>query len=181
MSGRSLAAGVLAAVVTVVIVLGAISLSLAEAQPNFALPTTVIPGSSSPTQPTQIVLVNPTLTSRPSATQAATFTSTKSPSKTPLPTHTLIPTVTNTPTPAQTNTLAPCAQPSGWTTYIVVPGDYLAQIAYTYGITLSDLRRVNCLGRSSIIHPGDKLFVPPAPTPTTTPRAPGTISPTKSS
>ncbi len=64
------------------------------------------------------------------------------------------------PTPAITDTLAPCAQPPGWIVYTIQSGDYLSRIASTYHITLAELRDVNCLGSSSVIRPGQKLYVP---------------------
>jgi hypothetical protein len=183
MASRSLAAGILAAVITLIIVTGGISISLAEAQPQqvrqISTPTPALPS-------TQIVVIVPTLTSAPimnapTNTQfplpSPTLTATIPPSPTVTYTNTIPPTITNTPTPALTSTLAPCAQPPGWITYVVVPGDYLSQIAYVYKISLADLRRVNCLGRSSIIQPGQKLFVPSLPTPTLTPALSGTNTP----
>jgi LysM repeat protein len=87
--------------------------------------------------------------------------------------------------PPPTGTPPPCSQPAGWTEYIVGPGDNLSQIASSHNTTLADLRRVNCLGNSSLIQNGQSLFVPPipmeSPTPAILPTQSGTIQPTQAS
>ena len=63
-----------------------------------------------------------------------------------------------------------CGAPSGWIVYIVQPGDTLFHLSISYGITVADLQRANCLGSSDLIHTGQRLYVPPwaplFPTPT---------------
>lgn len=54
-----------------------------------------------------------------------------------------------------------CGAPSGWIAYIVQPGDTLFHLSMSYGITVADLQRANCLGSSDLIHTGQRLYVPP--------------------
>lgn len=50
--------------------------------------------------------------------------------------------------------------PSGYkqVTYKVRPGDTLSGIAHRLGVTVTHLRKVNNIHRTSLIHPGDRLF-----------------------
>jgi LysM repeat protein len=85
--------------------------------------------------------------------------------------------------PAPTVTPIPCGPPPGWIqTYIVQPGDTLYRIGQLYNVTVQQLQIANCLRNTTIIHVGQKLYVPPwAPktaTPTITLTATGTGSPT---
>ena len=120
----------------------------------------------------------------------------------PKPTST--PTVTFTPTRAvPTDTLTPlsgplnCQPPAGWVKYIVRSGDNIFRIGLAYGITVDVLRNANCLGSSTLIFPGQILYVPnvaprytatnrpsltptrtkPSPTRTFTPRPTFTFTP----
>ena len=66
----------------------------------------------------------------------------------------------------------PCGPPSGWVYYIVKKGDTLYSIGRAYGVSVSQLQRANCLGSSTTIRIGQKLYVPnvipiqPSATPT---------------
>jgi LysM repeat protein len=64
-----------------------------------------------------------------------------------------------------------CGAPSDWIFYTVQPGDTLLSIAQTYGVTIAELQVANCLGSSTLIRAGQRVFVPnvriPTPTPTT--------------
>ncbi|MDD5371419.1 MAG: LysM peptidoglycan-binding domain-containing protein [Anaerolineaceae bacterium] len=87
--------------------------------------------------------------------------------------------------PTPTGTPPPCSQPAGWIVYFIRPGDNLSQIASAHNTTLAELRRVNCLGNSSLIQNGQQLFVPVIPTesltPPFSPTQTGTIQPTQAS
>lgn len=75
--------------------------------------------------------------------------------------------------PVPTVTVVPCGAPAGWVrTYIVQPGDTLFRIALSYGITYPQLQRANCMGSSTIIYSGQRLWVPNVPTRTPTPGVP---------
>jgi LysM repeat protein len=79
--------------------------------------------------------------------------------------------------PVPTVTVIPCGPPAGWVkNYIVQPGDTLFRIALSYNITYPQLQRANCMGSSTIIYTGQRLWVPNIPTRTPIPGV--TIIPT---
>ncbi len=144
----------------------------------------------------------PTPTHTFTSSNTPTHTLTHTPSRTPTPTNTLTPSFTPTP-PLPTAVLLPadgsiptlvitpqflCALPFGWSTYVVQPGDTLYQIALAVGMSVGELRDINCLPNEGALSADLDLFVPqqvqvasptvasPAPTagpgtPTRTPRA----------
>lgn len=64
-----------------------------------------------------------------------------------------------------TVTAVPCGPFAGWVrTYIVQPGDNLFRIGLSYGVTVSQLQRANCMGNSTTIFVGQRLWVPNVPT-----------------
>ena len=68
------------------------------------------------------------------------------------------------PVPA-TVTVIPCGPPIGWVrAYIVQPGDNLFRISISYGTTVPQLQRANCMGASITIFAGQRLWVPNVPT-----------------
>ncbi|HJR82192.1 MAG TPA: LysM peptidoglycan-binding domain-containing protein [Anaerolineales bacterium] len=72
--------------------------------------------------------------------------------------------------PVPTITVIPCGPPAGWVrTYTVQRGDTLFRIALSYGTTVSQLQRANCMGSSTIIYAGQRLWVPNVPTRTPVP------------
>lgn len=72
--------------------------------------------------------------------------------------------------PVPTVTVVPCDPPAGWVrTYTVQRGDTLFRIALSYGTTVSQLQRANCMGSSTIIYAGQRLWVPNVPTRTPIP------------
>jgi LysM repeat protein len=67
--------------------------------------------------------------------------------------------------PIPTVTVIPCGPPAGWVrTYTVQPGDNLYRIALSYGLTFPQLQRGNCMGSSTTIYVGQRLWVPNIPT-----------------
>ena len=63
--------------------------------------------------------------------------------------------------PVPTVTIIPCGPPAGWVRgHIVRPGDTLYRIALSYGITVQQLQRANCMGSSTTIYSGQRLWVP---------------------
>lgn len=93
--------------------------------------------------------------------------------------------------PVPTVTVVPCGPPAGWArNHVVQSGDNLYRIALSYGITYPQLQRGNCMGSSTTIYAGQRLWVPNVPTrtpgvtvipdfPTATPTPTGTsVSPT---
>lgn len=72
--------------------------------------------------------------------------------------------------PVPTVTVIPCGPPVGWVkTHVVQPGDTLFRIALSYGTTYPQLQRANCMGSSTIIYAGQRLWVPNVPTRTPIP------------
>jgi len=66
--------------------------------------------------------------------------------------------------PVPTVTVIPCGPPASWVrAYIVRPGDTLFRIAISYGITYPQLQRANCMGSSTTIYTGQRLWVPNIP------------------
>ncbi len=211
---RQLGAGVIIAIVSVILVLGGIFLSLAESLPPPATPTQIPPtlpfSFPTPTAtvtaitavsalPTQIILSTETATSvaataiisqpisctLPSGwirivtgagntiyTLAQRYkTSAESLSAANCLTSADVPSgfVLYVP-PVPTVTVIPCGPPVGWVrTYIVQAGDNLYRIALSFGITFPQLQRGNCMGSSTTIYVGQRLWVPNIPPRTPTP------------
>lgn len=68
--------------------------------------------------------------------------------------------------PLPTNTILACGAPAGWIQYTVRSGDTLFKISQLYRTTVSQLQQANCLGGSTTIFTGQKLWVPNVPTST---------------
>lgn len=93
-----------------------------------------------------------------------------------LPPATVTPTATVTERPrkpkaTQTASGAKCVPPASWVIYLVQKGDTLYSIAVQTGATVAELQWANCLGNSTLVRAGQKLYVPryppgnlPAPT-----------------
>lgn len=109
--------------------------------------------------------IEPLLTAEVEPAAAATNT-VSSPTNTPMPTSTTVP--TNTTGGGNTNTNTPnCTPRQDWTTtYTVVSGDTLGQIAQRTGSSVTDLSAGNCLSNPNAISVGQTLRVPRAPTST---------------
>ncbi|MBT3315213.1 MAG: LysM peptidoglycan-binding domain-containing protein [Anaerolineae bacterium] len=67
---------------------------------------------------------------------------------------------------APTLTPIPCGPPSGWIFYTVKTGDNLYRISLAYRVSVAQLQSANCLGYSTQIKVGEKLYVPNVPTST---------------
>jgi LysM repeat protein len=131
--------GLLAAMLSVVIIFGSLALSMAEAGVPIAQALT----------PTDTIIVNTPLPGEPTYT----------PSPTPLP--------TDTPTLPAPRTA--CAPPPGWQPIVVQFGDTFSSLAEQYSTTVEILKRENCLEISGPLPDGSIVFVPPLPpTPTST-------------
>lgn len=132
---RQLAGSILLALLSIVLVLGGISLALAESY---------------------IPSVNPTETS----IQAPVFISptwiSALPSLPPMITASQVPTLSETLPPPPTS----CPPPYGWVAIRVNPFDTLASLAFLYKTTPELLSQANCLF-SPDLTPGSLLYVPP--------------------
>jgi LysM repeat protein len=76
-----------------------------------------------------------------------------------------------------TQTRAPCGAPYNWIIYIVQPGDTLYRLSLAYGITVADLQSANCLGSSTLLQVGQRIYVPPWAAHTPTPTLPWIVTP----
>lgn len=156
---REMSGGLIIAVVSVLLVLGGISLSLAENRP--------------PEQPTPTPLPPSIATSIELATVTPILTNTDTPG---VPTETATETVTSTPTLAPSATVAVsvvCNPPTGWIQIIVRASDTLYTIAERYKTTAEILNTSNCLNNVLPVV-GAQLYVPPVPTVTVIPCGPPT-------
>lgn len=154
---RQLGGGVVIALVSVVLVIGGISLALAENLPAQETPT-VIPPTISLEFPTATFTVSPMVSETASITPI------------------VMPTMTNTEVVAliPTNTLfvaMNCTQPSGWVRILTSSGDTVYSLAQRYKTTAENLGAANCLS-SFDIPAGLALYVPPVPTVTVIPCGP---------
>ena len=150
---REMSGGLIVAVVSVLLVLGGISLSLAENQPDEPPTPTPLPPiiATSIELPTFTPIIVNTNTPE-AATQTATQTFTASPS-------------------ATLAVAAVCNPPTGWIQIIVSASDTLYTIAERYKTTAEILNISNCLN-NTIPAAGSRLYVPPVPTVTVIPCGP---------
>lgn len=154
---RQLGGGLIIAIISVLLVIGGISLALSENLAEQATPTPI---------PPTISLDFPTATFTPplalaetTQTTAATLTATL---------------VFPTGTPYATNTLyvqPSCNPPTGWIPVVVTPYDTVYSLAQRYKTTPENLMTANCLS-SFDVPPGYVLYVPPVPTVTVIPCGP---------
>jgi LysM repeat protein len=151
---RQLGGGVIIALVSVILVIGGISLALAETLPSQATPTTM---------PPTISLDFPTATFTISAIVSETATAPQTP--TPFLTNTLFVPTISTAIPIT------CTPPSGWLRIITSTSDTIYSLAQRYKITADNLSAANCL-TSPDLPVGFALYVPPVPTVTVVPCGP---------
>jgi LysM repeat protein len=152
---RQLGGGVIIALISVILVIGGISLALSETLPSQATPTPIPPTIS-------LMFPTATYTVSPSLSETATGT----------PTESATPSLTDT--VYVTNTLfvqASCTPPTGWTRIITSASDTVYTLAQRYKTTAENLGAANCLS-SFDIPPGLTLYVPPVPTVTVVPCGP---------
>jgi LysM repeat protein len=152
---RQLGGGVIIALVSVILVIGGISLALAETLPSQATPTPI---------PPTISLEFPTATFTVQPVVSETFTAT--------PTQIIAPAATDT--AFATNTLAiqaSCSPPNGWMRILTASGDTVYSLAQRYKTTAETLGAANCLS-SFDIPAGMAFYVPPVPTVTVIPCGP---------
>jgi LysM repeat protein len=143
---RQLGGGVIIAIVSVILVIGGISLALAETLPPQATPTLV---------PATISLNFPTATFTPSLVfpETATTSATLPVTPTDIPTATVF----------ATNTLfvqASCNKPAGWIPVAVTTSDTIYSMAQRYRTTPENLGTANCLS-SYDVPVGYVIYVPP--------------------
>ena len=154
---RQVLLGFLAATVSIIIVLGGLSLAFTEeAQLLAARPTTTASRTSipTPTAPVPTPTLTPTTGLSPQATtpSSVVFTGTFSPTPSwAAPSSTLLPSPVH------------CTPPAGWSPITIQPGDTLDSIAQAYQTTPEALIQANCLITSNL-KVGTVLYVPGLPT-----------------
>ncbi len=155
---------IIIALASISLLLGGLSLSLAEGKSNAA--STATPTPTTPLTPTS----SPTLQSfTPSAITGPSLespTSSLTSSPTPLPSPS--PTWTSTLTPTLPATPVNCSPPAGWLVYFVQPGETLDSIATRYQISSAELQNANCM-LTTELNPGVVIYVPPVRTQTPLP------------
>lgn len=146
---RDFGTALVIALLSIILMVGALSISLVEFVPEAA------PTATSVVMPSPLPL---------------TATDTLVPTATPLPTETFLPgTETPTSTVAPTNTNVPitstCPVPAGWGQIAVQPYDTLDSLAAQYRVNRNDLKIANCLVGDNLFV-NTVLYVPPVPTST---------------
>jgi VCBS repeat-containing protein len=156
---REILIGLFAAIASIVLIFGALSLSVAEdatgVLPIFKPPTDTEVVKATSTYPaallsdkTLIVEVKETAIPRPSQTEMDIASPTA--------------------TAAES-----CQAPEGWKSYTILAGDTLETLSKSYEISILNLKEANCLVSDTLL-PGTVLYVPPADatiTPTPQPTA----------
>lgn len=79
-----------------------------------------------------------------------------------------------------TESLIQCGPPPGWVFYTVQPGDTLFHIGLAFGVSVSELQFANCLGSSTLLRAGQRIFVPNMRTPTRAPTRSASSTPRSS-
>jgi LysM repeat protein len=136
---RQLGGSILLAIFSVALVIGGISLAMAESY---------IPDISTPTDTQALIVI------------------VASPSSTPIPLQSLPGTATVLPSATPTATVPPptsCPPPTGWVPITVGPGDDLVALSYRYHSTPEDLLLANCLFSVDLPY-GSIIYVPSVPT-----------------
>ncbi len=152
---RQLASGLPYAIVSLLLVVGSLSLSLAEKSPvatpsatATASPSLMPTATATAAPPTDVLTATPTPVI---VTAAATSTTI------------LYPTTYASPYPTA-RPRAYCGPFPGWVkAYVVQPGDTLFHIAVNYGTSVGRLEYANCKN-TSVIFVGERLWVPSYPT-----------------
>jgi hypothetical protein len=162
---RQLGSGLLYAVVSVVLVVGGLSLALAEAGPGAPPPTglpgiTPVPSTLTATSIATVPSFTATSNDLPATPQVILITATPISAS---PTTYVRPTPTSTFRTYPTAALS-CGPYYGWIkAYTVQPGDTLFHIATLYRTTVGAVQTANCMN-TTMIFPGQRLWVPNVPT-----------------
>jgi LysM repeat protein len=72
----------------------------------------------------------------------------------------LLPGVIYVPAPS-TQTPVRCGPPPTWIVYIVQPRDTLYRLSQAYAVGVDELQWANCMGSSTLLRSGQKLYIPP--------------------
>ncbi|MGZ6315839.1 MAG: LysM peptidoglycan-binding domain-containing protein [Anaerolineales bacterium] len=167
---RQLGSGLLYALISVVLVVGGLSLAMAEGVLKGSpagLPGVTATAPS--TGVTELLTASPVPSVAPSATVQVLIATPTTIIVEPSATTFVQPVASLRPVPSATRGFYPSAIPCGpyygWTrSYIVQPGDTLFHIATLYQTTLTAVQIANCKFASTTIYPGERLWVPNVPT-----------------
>jgi LysM repeat protein len=148
---RELAAGIIIALISIMVIAGIFSLSYVESKPISLITNTEEPYTNPPlnVSPEYSPSTSPTV-----ALHQATRTST--------PTSLPSPTV--------------CPPPEGWLPYVVQSGDSIETLAQVFSTSGDQLKLANCLISNSLI-PDSIIYVPPSAVVSSTPELPPTPIP----
>ena len=158
---REILFGLFAAIASIVLVFGALSLSAAE---NV---TGILPAIK---PPTATEVVKATSTSPAALLSEKTLIVDVKETATPRPTQTEV--AVTSPTTMATES---CQAPDGWKSYTILAGDTLDSLSSSYEISILKLKEANCLVSDTLL-PGTVLYVPSSKaTKTPTPQATATV------
>ncbi len=162
---RQAGSGVVYALLSIVLVLGSLSVALAERNAGSpAVPTATTAASPVPSATNTTSAVE---SPQPAATSTAASTAraTAVPSSTPKVSYPTTAPTRRVPTSTRAASV-PCGPPTGWVKgYVVQPGDSMFHIATIYNTSVATLQRANCK-TSFLIFSGERLWVPNVPAPT---------------
>lgn len=168
---RQLGPSILFAAISLLLTIGVLSTALAEKRIDQTPPTEIDTNllMSGPTEAPPQTLSTPGMLSSETVISSPAHTTTI-----PAPTSTEI--YAQMTIAGSTLTLIPCGAPAGWITYTVKSGDNLFRLGLAYRITVTQLQNANCLGISTHIIVGQKIYVPNVST--STPAITNTLTPT---
>ena len=79
--------------------------------------------------------------------------------------------------PLSIQTPVACGAPYSWISYIVQPYDTLYSLGQAYNVTVTELQRANCMGGSTLLRVGQRIYVPPWAARTPIPTLPWIMTP----
>src|ERR1700690_1873025 len=153
-AARQVGNGLLYALISIVLVVGGLSLALAEGKNNSLSPTL----TPSPTAISQTLITTSLTTMSSTYTPLVQVVVTATTIIIPSPTHTI-------------SALVNCIPPSGWILITVQPGESFSSLAERYQISTEQLEQANCLAAQGL-PAGYNIYVPPPPINTTIPCGP---------
>jgi len=155
---RQVVWGIVTALASLLLILGALLLTVAEGNQQAATSTFSPTSTALPSIPTNQQTATPWINT--ATPLLITLTSTP-----------LLPSLTPSLTAARTPSPISCPPPHGWLPYRVLAGDTLNGLAARYKRTSAEISAANCLGMNGLA-PGLIIYLPPLPTHTPIPCGP---------
>jgi LysM repeat protein len=81
--------------------------------------------------------------------------------------------------PPPSQTPVPCGRPPTWIVRFVQPGDTLYRLSQAYAVSIGEIQQANCMGSSTLLRTGQKLYLPPWAPRFPSPTAPVVVIPTE--